>query len=389
MADSPSYIHYSGSFLPLEGVFRAFSARWAELSDIPVFRSGLGERSLNAVRTSGCKGWITMLSAPPTRALAAELAIPVLNYSNRLGPSPHAINVFSDELEIGRLVAETFLAGGHRNLAMAAFENVSFSEERQTGFVERLAREGVVPKIFKFEDSTSLNPAEFVLRRRRFIDNLFLKVELPAAIFCASDLLAEMIWAEAEAQLGEKAWLLSVAGVDNSSGDADGPQLSSVQPNHERMGTVLAEKLADALKNETWARGSVTRVGGARWVERESTWGGPGGRNPLVARCVRLIHKNLEAGNSPQVATLADALGFNRRTLLTRFRECTGKTLRDYLIAERLRHAAKLLRETDKTVAEIAFATGFSRQSNLSQSFRQVYGQTPSEYRRSVRDSAR
>jgi AraC-like DNA-binding protein len=383
-----SYIHYSGPFLPMEGVFRAFSARWVELSDIPVFRGGLGE-AVGAVRTPDCRAWITMLSSSSIRDFAAKLSIPVLNYSNRIGAAASAINVFSDEQEIGSLAAEALLSAAHRNFVMLKFGDACFSEERAQGFVKRLARAGIEPKIFTLNDPKNYNPAQFVLQRRRFSANIFAGIELPAAIFCASDLLAGMILEEAEAQLGEKAWLLSVAGVDNSFVDQSGPQLSSVQPNHEGMGVLMAEKLAAALASGTWERGSVARVGGACWVERESTWGGPGGRNPLVARCVRLIHKYLATGNSPQVATLADALGCNRRTLLTRFRECTGKTLRDYLISERLRYAAKLLRETDKTVAEIAFATGFSRQSNLSQSFRQVYGHTPREYRRSVRDSAR
>jgi AraC-like DNA-binding protein len=44
-----------------------------------------------------------------------------------------------------------------------------------------------------------------------------------------------------------------------------------------------------------------------------------------------------------------------------------------------------LLAATDLSLAEIAFAVGFSDQSHLTRHFRHMIGMTPGEFRRSVR----
>lgn len=63
------------------------------------------------------------------------------------------------------------------------------------------------------------------------------------------------------------------------------------------------------------------------------------------------------------------------------FRTATGHSPIDYLIHLRLRQAMKLLRETDRTVTDIAYSTGFSDSNYLSRKFRDVLNTTPTAYR--------
>lgn len=58
------------------------------------------------------------------------------------------------------------------------------------------------------------------------------------------------------------------------------------------------------------------------------------------------------------------------------------KTPNEYLTELRLRKATELLKNTDRTVLEISCAVGFSGASYFSETFRRVYGCTPSEYRK-------
>lgn len=64
------------------------------------------------------------------------------------------------------------------------------------------------------------------------------------------------------------------------------------------------------------------------------------------------------------------------------FKEETGKTIREYQRALRIRKAKQLLKETDKPIAEIAQITGFLDVFYFSKIFRKEHGCSPSEYRR-------
>ena len=58
-----------------------------------------------------------------------------------------------------------------------------------------------------------------------------------------------------------------------------------------------------------------------------------------------------------------------------------GITLKQYVIAYRLRIARSLLETTEKTTAEIAELTGFTDASYFTKTFKSTFGQTPKDYR--------
>ena len=58
-----------------------------------------------------------------------------------------------------------------------------------------------------------------------------------------------------------------------------------------------------------------------------------------------------------------------------------GITLKQYVIAYRLRTARALLETTEKTTAEIAELTGFTDASYFTKTFKSSFGQTPKDYR--------
>lgn len=64
------------------------------------------------------------------------------------------------------------------------------------------------------------------------------------------------------------------------------------------------------------------------------------------------------------------------------FKQVAGMTLVNYLNHVRLARAARLLRETDRTVAEISNDVGFADQSYFDRRFKRGFGQSPREFRR-------
>ncbi len=63
------------------------------------------------------------------------------------------------------------------------------------------------------------------------------------------------------------------------------------------------------------------------------------------------------------------------------FRQRTGRTLSDYIVDTRIGSAARLLVDTEKTVAEICYDCGFNTLSNFNRLFRRKKNCSPKEFR--------
>jgi AraC-like DNA-binding protein len=82
------------------------------------------------------------------------------------------------------------------------------------------------------------------------------------------------------------------------------------------------------------------------------------------------------------VAQLAQEAHLSPAHFSRRFREAFGESPHQYLLTRRLERAARLLRITDWTVAEICMSVGLSSVGSFTTTFRRVYGLTPLQYRR-------
>ena len=81
------------------------------------------------------------------------------------------------------------------------------------------------------------------------------------------------------------------------------------------------------------------------------------------------------------IAEAAKISGLSKPRFYSVFREATGMTLVRYLNQLRLAHAAALLRETDKSIAEVASDAGFADQSYFDRCFRRHFSMTPLRFR--------
>lgn len=101
--------------------------------------------------------------------------------------------------------------------------------------------------------------------------------------------------------------------------------------------------------------------------------------SPMVQKCVDYIEMHLE--ERIHAADLAAVAGYSEYYTTQRFRRETGLSVNDYIKFAKVERAKILLRGTDQDVREIASALGFSSRSHFSQSFKQVTGQSPAEFR--------
>ena len=63
------------------------------------------------------------------------------------------------------------------------------------------------------------------------------------------------------------------------------------------------------------------------------------------------------------------------------FRRTFGEAPHQYLLTRRLERAAELLRNTDRTVADICFTVGLSSVGSFTTSFSRTFGLSPTSYR--------
>lgn len=63
------------------------------------------------------------------------------------------------------------------------------------------------------------------------------------------------------------------------------------------------------------------------------------------------------------------------------FKKHFRKTFTSFLNEVRVGHACKLLQQTDKTVVEIAFASGYNQLTHFNRQFKRLTGYTPKQYR--------
>lgn len=81
------------------------------------------------------------------------------------------------------------------------------------------------------------------------------------------------------------------------------------------------------------------------------------------------------------VQDVADHVGLSRSQLFRVFEECEGASPKEVLTALRLRHACRLLTDTDMTAEEIAQQVGLASAQRLGVIFREKMGTTPGRYR--------
>lgn len=85
------------------------------------------------------------------------------------------------------------------------------------------------------------------------------------------------------------------------------------------------------------------------------------------------------------VRDVADFVGLSRSQLFRVFMTCEGTPPKEVLTALRLRHACRLLIDTDMTADEIARQVGLTSAQRLGVLFREKLGASPGAYRKNAR----
>lgn len=101
--------------------------------------------------------------------------------------------------------------------------------------------------------------------------------------------------------------------------------------------------------------------------------------HPVVRRAILLMEQHV--GRALSMDALAAKLNISVRQLERLFKDATGTSPQSYSRGIRLRMAAWMLTHTNKTIAAIASACGFSDASHMGREFRVTFEVSPSQWR--------
>ncbi len=110
--------------------------------------------------------------------------------------------------------------------------------------------------------------------------------------------------------------------------------------------------------------------------------------NALPARMVEALDNYIRenAGDDISNTEIGAIFGYHPFYISKVLKDRKGTTLRQYIIAYRLKLAKKLLEESGKSVNEISEECGFNDPSYFTKTFKNAFGMTPKEYRNLTKD---
>ncbi|MDH6099581.1 AraC family transcriptional regulator [Anabaenopsis sp. FSS-46] len=138
-----------------------------------------------------------------------------------------------------------------------------------------------------------------------------------------------------------------------------------------QMGSVYQDTLINAL---------VMRL-----VKHHSSAGIRGRKDPggLGLSTLKLLIDYIEGylDQNIRLGDLAALVGYSQPYLCSMFKESMGIPLHQYIIQQRVKRAAVLLRSSQMFLVDIAVCCGFYSHSHLTRYFKRVMGVNPKEYR--------
>lgn len=309
------------------------------------------------------------------------LGIPWINTSNRHASldAPLIIpRVVQDDFAIGRMAGAFLRRKGCQHIVYVGFPaDFVYSAQRRLGLIEGAG--------ITFEQLIESPPGIFgVDAKDEDIMATFPQwiAALPkgCGIFATNDEAADLVLRAAKVAKVAIPEDLIVLGVDNDPqySQASRVSLSSIDPDSYAVGVVAARVLLDWLVHGKSPKEQTT-VSVGRVVERTST-DQTAVDHPGIARLLQRLRERPE--EPLDIAEMAACARLARRTFHDKFLRLVGEQPQQYQMRLRLEAAMTLLRRTDKSVSQIAEATGFNDDKWFYRAFTRHTGQSPGKYRK-------
>ena len=324
----------------------------------------------------------SMPSAKDGAAELAKLSIPTVAldiYDEALlqGRKRNLVSILGDAEDVGRSAAQNLMAQGlFRSYGFVAdLQGHTWGKLRGKAFMDEVRKNG-------------LTVHRYTTRGKGYdLPNLaswLARLPKPCGVFAAFDDRAiQIVEACREAKVAIPGDV-AIIGVDNDEMLCTNttPTLTSVQPDHDAMGYLAAERLALMMDGRKLTVPERHLVGVKEIVVREST-SAVSNAGKLVQRALAFIRSHATEAIKPR--DVAAYLKVSRSLADLRFRELQGESIGDAILHHRLDEVRRRLIASNDKIENIADQCHFAKFCRLSESFRKEYGCTMGEYRKTHR----
>ena len=290
--------------------------------------------------------------------------------------------VRTDDKAAGRMVAQDLIEKGLRSFACYTTESRHHPHfnDRCNTFVSTLKDAGFPCDIHRSLDQQEQS-LEWESQQQRLAEWL-INLPKPVGILAVTDQMGFCVL-EACQQAGLMVpENVAVVGVENDEllCQISTPPLSSVRPNAELVGYEAA-RLLSQLMNGT-ALPSETCIAPLGIATRQSS-DIVAIEDQDLAAAVRFIREHACDGIS--VDDVLGAVKISRSSLERRMRQTLSRSPNAEIVRVQLEAARLLLADSNLSVENVAYEAGFHHTQYFGKRFKAAYGQTPGEYRLSVR----
>jgi LacI family transcriptional regulator len=328
-------------------------------------------------------GVVARISDQRTADELAALRVPVVNVSGIELPRCEFPRVTTNYDASARLAAEHFLERGYHSFAYVGPLRRGYVRRHAQAF-EQVVRDTAAAgcALFDYRDDLAGHGRAWAERERELGDWMQ-QLPKPVGIFGWATAAGAHVLALCRARgIATPDDVAVLAGDDDPLlCDTTSPAMSAVVVASEQIGFHAAARLDRLLRGRRDAGGdelidpiSVTTRGSTEAFAID---------DPELRQAMIFLRHN--AYRPLSVGEIADAVPMARRSLERKFRQMTGRTPLDEIRRLRLNRVKELLAMTDRSVADIADATGFGTPAYMTATFRHAERITPLRYRRQVR----
>lgn len=283
-----------------------------------------------------------------------------------------------DTAAVARAAADLLIRRGHTNFAFIETNRIlerKSSHTRALAFRAHLSKQGFSCRVYTPRLLRNEVTADNIHDLAKFLADL----PKPCGVMLFADDRAQAVLnACRQAQLSVPEQI-ALVGVDNDNliCEATHPTLSSVLPDFEYAGEILADAIVRQLNGEK--RIAPVTYGVKAVIERDSTrdmrWGGL-----LASRIDDYLAHNF--ADAVSIAAMAKRFNVSRRYAEQRFKEIKGCTIHERLESLRLDRAQHLLKKTTDPISEIAEACGYRTERAFRYAFTAAFGLSPRQFRK-------
>ncbi len=344
-----------------------------------LWETGGLEKAWTLFRNSDAQGVILRDVGKLNDVLAFGLPTVVIGHQQT--EVPDAINVSTDSEAVGRMGADHLLGCGFQHFAFCGYARTAsagaqWSERRRENFSRRLVESGYGEPPFINLPMDARNWAKEQMLVVKWLRSL----PKPVGLMACNDDCGQRIM-----RLCRGAGIvvpdeMGIVGADNDEvvcGLMD-PPMSSIAINFERAGYEAARALDRLMRGQADAPSRITAAA-THCVGRRST-DFVAAENPNLRKALIFIKEHARA--TIAVDDVAKASGLSRRVLEKKFRYSLGRSVLEEIRHTRTDQIARLLVETDLSVAQIADALGFLDMQHVARYFRAAKHMQPTAFRK-------